>query len=86
MILGNAAFFIGTGILISSSILKESNGWHWYMPTEDLEFAVFQLIEGKHAYFCYEAVFYDEKYEHFSDFKKQSLRWAGGYTQVLRRY
>ena len=86
MILGSSCAVSGTGFMISKKIIKENNGWHYYLLTEDIEFSIDTILKGYKIGYCPTAVFYDEQPEKFSVSWNQRIRWVKGYMQVLKNY
>ena len=86
MILGSSCAVSGTGFMISKKIIKENNGWHYYLLTEDIEFSIDTILKGYKIGYCPTAVFYDEQPEKFSVSWNQRIRWVKGYMQVFKNY
>lgn len=76
----------GTGFLFSRRILEKTDGWRFYLLTEDIEFTVRHVLSGETIGFCPDAVLYDEQPGSFRLSCRQRLRWAKGYLQVFRKY
>ncbi|PYF08842.1 glycosyltransferase family 2 protein [Ureibacillus chungkukjangi] len=76
----------GTGFLVHSDIIKKNGGWIHHLLTEDIEFSIFQILNGVKIGYCSEAVFYDEQPVTFKHSWHQRLRWAKGFYQVLSNY
>lgn len=86
MRLGTSAAVGGTGFLFSQRILDKTNGWQFYLLTEDIEFSVRQITDGEIIAICEDAVLYDEQPTDFRQSCRQRLRWAKGYIQVFQKY
>ena len=86
MRLGTSAAVGGTGFLFSQRILDKTDGWRFYLLTEDIEFSVHHITDGEVIAICEDAVLYDEQPTGFRQSCRQRLRWAKGYIQVFRRY
>ena len=86
MRLGTSAAVGGTGFLFSQRILDKTNGWQFYLLTEDIEFSVRHITDGEIIAICEDAVLYDEQPTDFRQSCRQRLRWAKGYIQVFQRY
>ncbi len=76
--LGISARLIGTGIGISSSLLKEVGGFNTKTITEDVEFYVIHVTKGYRAIFVREAITYDEQPANFRTTVMQRRRWMSG--------
>ena len=86
MLIGSSCAVSGTGFLFSREILKKCGGWKFFLLTEDIEFTVYNIIQGEKIGFCEKAVLYDEQPVTFSQSWRQRLRWARGYLQVFGKY
>lgn len=83
--LGFSAALGGTGMCISSDVLKKI-GWGATSLTEDWEFTVKALIHGIKTDWVHDAIVYDEKPLTFGQTWKQRLRWVRGQFVVAFRY
>ncbi len=86
MLLNNSCAVSGTGFMFSREIIKKTNGWKFFLLTEDIQFTVHNVLDGEKIGFCKGAVLYDEQPVKFSQSWKQRLRWAKGYLQVFKNY
>lgn len=85
-ILGTSCNISGTGFVFSNEIIKRSDGWKYYLLTEDLEFTADNIINGERIGYCETAVLYDEQPTDFKQSVRQRMRWARGYLQVFSNY
>lgn len=76
----------GTGFMFSRKIAEEVGEWPFHMLTEDIEFSVNQISQGRKIAFCKDAELYDEQPVKFSQSWRQRLRWSKGYLQVYGGY
>ena len=76
----------GTGFLVSLKVMEEIGGWPFHMLTEDIEFSIHQITNGKKIAFCEDAELFDEQPVTFSQSWHQRMRWARGYLQVFEGY
>ncbi len=83
--LGLSAALGGTGMCISSDVLKKI-GWGATSLTEDWEFTVKALINGIRTDWVHDAIVYDEKPLAFGQTWRQRLRWVRGQFVVAFRY
>lgn len=83
---GNSCMVSGTGYLVSREILEETNGWNFFLLTEDIEFTADCILKKVRMGYCSQAVFYDEQPTKFSESWHQRIRWIKGYFQVYRKY
>ncbi|ADN68675.1 glycosyltransferase family 2 protein [Mycoplasmopsis fermentans] len=74
---------LGSGFLISNEMVKD--GWNITIPSDDSDFTVEQISEGKNVKYCDEAMFYDEQPTKFKDMWRQRLRWVFGNRIVWRK-
>ena len=83
--IGLSSVFGGTGMAISTDILKKY-GWRATCLTEDMEFTMQCLLEGIPTTWCHDAIVYDEKVETFKASWNQRKRWAQGHFDVAERF
>ena len=76
----------GTGFLVSKAIIEEQKGWPFHLLTEDIEFSIHHIIQGKKIAYCEKAMLFDEQPTKFSQSIHQRLRWSKGYLQVFGVY
>lgn len=86
MLLGTSCAVSGTGFMFSRDILRATDGWHFYLLTEDIEFTIHHVLRGVKIGICPDAVLYDEQPTTFSQSWWQRLRWSRGYLQVFKKY
>ena len=86
MLLGTSCAVSGTGFLFSRQVMESTNGWKFHLLTEDIEFSVHHILQGRKIGFCADAVLYDEQPVTFRQSWRQRLRWARGFLQVFRKY
>lgn len=85
-LLGGSCAVSGCGFLFGGQVLRQCGGWKFYLLTEDLEFTMKNVLDGRKIGYCRDAVFYDEQPVRFAQSWHQRMRWAKGYWQVLHRY
>jgi len=76
----------GTGFLFSRKIAEEIKDWPFHMLTEDIQFSVNQIVQGRKIAFCKDAELFDEQPVKFSQSWRQRLRWSKGNLQVFFGY
>ena len=81
-----SAKLIGTGFLVTDSLLQTMGGWNTRTLTEDLEFAAQCALRGVRVHYVPEAVTYDEEPVSFRISLRQRRRWSAGVQQVANRY
>ena len=86
MLIGSSCAVSGTGFLVSGRIIEKNGGWKFFTLTEDIEFSVHSIINGRRIAYCKNAVLYDEQPVTFKQSWNQRLRWAKGFFQVFRKY
>ena len=86
MLLGTSCAVSGTGFLFSRQVMESTNGWKFHLLTEDIEFSVHHILQGRKIGFCADAVLYDEQPVTFRQSWRQRMRWSQGYLQVFRDY
>lgn len=85
MLMGTNCAVSGTGFLVNANVLKENDGWHYTLLTEDIEFSVDCAVAGRRIGYA-DAVFYDEQPTTFQQSWSQRMRWAKGFYQVFANY
>jgi len=86
MILGTSCAVTGTGFLFHRDIIEKTNGWKYYMLTEDIEFTVRNVLDGEKVAYCESAILYDEQPVDFNQSIAQRMRWSKGSFQVFKKY
>ena len=86
MLMGTSCAISGTGFLFSRQVIESTDGWKFHLLTEDIEFSVYHILQGRTIGFCADAVLYDEQPATFRQSWRQRLRWAKGFLQVFRKY
>ena len=85
-LLGTSCAVSGTGFLFSRAVLEETGPWPFHLLTEDIQFSVHEILQGRKVAFAPDAVLYDEQPTTFRQSWNQRLRWSKGYLQVFRGY
>jgi len=85
-LLNSSCAISGTGFFVSSELIKQNNGWHYHLLTEDIEFSVDTVLKKQRISYAPAAVIYDEQPLTFKESWNQRLRWTRGIYQVFRRY
>ena len=76
----------GTGWFVATDVIKQNNGWHFHLLTEDIEFSASSVASGLRISYCPDAILYDEQPTTFKDSWNQRFRWAKGFYQVFWHY
>ncbi len=85
-LLGVSCAVSGTGFLFHREIIERSGGWKFFLLTEDIEFSIYNVINGERIAYCESAVLYDEQPARFRQSWNQRMRWTKGNMQVCRKY
>ena len=85
-LLGTSCAVSGTGFLFSRAVLEETGPWPFHLLTEDIQFSVHEILQGRKVAFAPDAVLYDEQPITFRDSWNQRFRWAKGFYQVFWHY
>lgn len=85
-LLGSSCCVSGTGFFFSRKTLDEIGTWKFHLLTEDIEFSVHNIVNGRKIAYCPRAIFYDEQPTKFIQSWHQRIRWTKGYMQVFRDY
>lgn len=86
MLLNTSCAVSGTGFMFSSKVIRETGGWKFFLLTEDIEFTVYNVVNGRKIGYSRYAELYDEQPVTFSQSWRQRLRWAKGYIQVWGKF
>ncbi len=84
--LGLSPLLNGTGFMVSFDIIKENNGWKTVTLTEDIEFSLQRMLNGKRLGWSTEAIVYDEQPTGFKQSWSQRSRWTVGHMQCMKEY
>ena len=75
----------GTGFMVKFDVIKP-NGWNTQTLTEDIEFSLINIAEGRKLGWATDAVVFDEQPVSFKQSWSQRLRWSVGHLQCCRIY
>ena len=83
--IGLSPLLNGTGFMVKFDLIKEK-GWDTVTLTEDIEFSLKQIIQGRKLGWATDAIVYDEQPEKFVASWKQRSRWTVGHIQCMKIY
>ena len=83
--LGLSPLLNGTGFMVKFDVIKP-NGWDTETLTEDLEFSLKRIIQGRKLGWATDAIVYDEQPVGFKQSWKQRTRWSVGHIQCIEKY
>ena len=83
--IGLSPLLNGTGFMVKFDILKP-NGWETETLTEDIEFSLKNIIQGRKLGWATDAIVYDEQPTSFKQSWSQRSRWTVGHIQCIKRY
>ena len=83
--LGLSPLINGTGFMVKFDIIKP-NGWQTITLTEDIEFSLINIANGRKLGWATDAVVYDEQPVHFMQSWSQRSRWTVGHIQCMKHY
>ena len=75
----------GTGFMVKFDAIRP-NGWNTNTLTEDIEFSLKRIIQGKKLGWATDAIVYDEQPVKFKPSWSQRSRWTIGHIQCLFEY
>ena len=75
----------GTGFMVRFDCIKP-RGWKTVTLTEDIEFSLQRIIEGKKLGWATDAIVYDEQPTGFRQSWSQRSRWTVGHMQCIKEY
>lgn len=83
--LGLSPLINGTGFMVKFDVVKPE-GWKTKTLTEDIEFSLKRIIDGKKLGWATDAIVYDEQPIGFKQSWSQRSRWTVGHMQCLKEY
>ena len=83
--IGLSPLMTGTGFMVKFDVIKPQ-GWNTKTLTEDIEFSLKRIIEGKKLGWARDAIVYDEQPVGFKQSWTQRSRWTVGHMQCLKEY
>ena len=83
--LGLSPLLNGTGFMVKFDIVKPQ-GWDTVTLTEDIEFSLKRIIQGKRLGWATDAIVYDEQPTGFKQSWSQRSRWTVGHMQCIKEY
>lgn len=81
-----SAKLIGTGFMVTDTLMQELGGWNTKTLTEDIEFAALCATRGYKVHYVQDAINYDEEPLSFTVSMRQRRRWSAGVQSVANRY
>ena len=81
-----SAKLVGTGFMVTDSLLQSMNGWNTKTLTEDIELAAQCAMMGQKVYYVPDALTYDEEPVSFGVSMRQRRRWSAGVQSVANAY
>ncbi len=75
----------GTGFMVKFDCIRDT-GWNTNTLTEDIEFSLKRIIQGKKLGWATDAIVYDEQPVKFKPSWSQRSRWTIGHLQCLQEY
>ena len=75
----------GTGFMVRFDCIKPQ-GWKTVTLTEDIEFSLQRIIQGKKLGWATDAIVYDEQPTGFKQSWSQRSRWTVGHMQCIKEY
>ena len=83
--LGLSPLLNGTGFMVRFDVIKPQ-GWDTVTLTEDIEFSLKRIINGKRLGWSTDAIVYDEQPTGFKQSWSQRSRWTVGHIQCIKEY
>ena len=83
--IGLSPLLNGTGFMVKFDVVKP-NGWETQTLTEDIEFSLKQIIQGRKLGWATDAIVYDEQPTEFKQSWSQRSRWTVGHLQCMKYY
>lgn len=83
--IGLSPLLNGTGFMVKFDVIKET-GWNTKTLTEDIEFSLMNIAEGRKLGWATDAIVYDEQPLGFKQSWTQRTRWTVGHLQCVKYY
>ena len=84
--LGLSPLINGTGFMVRFDVVKPEGGLKTVTLTEDIEYSLKRIIEGKRLGWATDAIVYDEQPVGFKQSWSQRSRWTVGHMQCIKEY
>lgn len=81
-----SSLVVGSGYMVSISLMEKMGGWHTYTMTEDYEFTAQCVLREVQVHSVTSAIIYDELPLSFVQSWKQRRRWCTGFVQGMEIY
>lgn len=75
----------GTGFMVKFDVIKP-DGWNTQTLTEDIEFSLINISQGRKLGWATDAIVYDEQPLDFKQSWSQRMRWSVGHIQCFKIY
>ena len=83
--LGLSPLINGTGFMVDFNLIKPT-GWDTITLTEDIEFSLKNIAQGRRLGWATDAIVYDEQPTEFKQSWSQRSRWTVGHLQCMKYY
>ncbi len=83
--LGLSPLLNGTGFMVKFDLIKP-DGWQTITLTEDIEFSLMNIAQGRKLGWAVDAIVYDEQPTTFKQSWSQRSRWTVGHLQCMKYY
>lgn len=83
--LGLSPLLNGTGFMVKFDLLKP-HGWQTVTLTEDIEYSLINIAQGRKLGWAVDAIVYDEQPVTFKASWSQRSRWTVGHLQCMKEY
>ena len=83
--IGLSPLLNGTGFMVKFDVVKP-DGWNTQTLTEDIEFSLINMCQGRKLGWATDAVVYDEQPLGFKQSWSQRMRWSVGHIQCFKIY
>ena len=83
--IGLSPLLNGTGFMVKFDVIKET-GWNTKTLTEDIEFSLINIAEGRKLGWATDAIVFDEQPLEFKQSWTQRERWSVGHIQCFKYY
>ena len=82
---GMNSMISGAGMMVATSVLQEIGGWDALSNSDDAEFAVKRMKEGRRIHYASQAIVYEDQAATKKDTDNRNARMGNGLTKIYYR-
>lgn len=81
--LGTSQMLTGAGLMVSANIIRDIDGWDAMSISDDTQFAMKRILEGKKTHYVSEAICYEDQPESIKDTFNRNKRFGKGINKIF---